>query len=233
MGSAMRSLPHPHRDSPHEAAAISGIRRDRAVAEAQLGPAHPLVAQLASLQTSAEQMWVVAAVAMIGTAVLLGERRSPLALLIGAGAAEIILIARRLIRRADVREICLDLIIESRGDVHVRMLERERCRLLEQRYRATLARSIIHLVEAAQRLPGQPHAHPVFRAPVVRSVAPELYAVADRLLGGAPAVEGVALMEKLLRNGISPLYGSEDEPLRREIGRVRYLLDLPEDRARP
>ena len=193
----MRSLPHsPIRDSPYGATAIGGLRHDRALAEEQLGPAHPLVALLASLQTSLEQMWVVAAVAMIGSAMLLGERRSPLALLIGAGAAEIIPIARWVTRRVDVREVCLDLVIESRGGVQVRVLERERCRLAEPRHRATLAHSITRLVEAAQRPPSQPRTRPVFSVVVVRSVAPELCGIAERLVAAPPAVQGVALMEQ-------------------------------------
>ena len=227
MGSAMRSLPHsPVRDSPLGARSIGDLRRDHASAEAQLGPAHPLVALLAGLQTSVEQMCVVAAVAVIGSVFLLGERRSPLALLIGAGAAEVIPIARWVTRRVAVRDVCLDLVIENRRGVRIRVLERERRRVAERRHRATLARSITGLVEAAQRPCTRPRALPVFNVCVVRSVAPELCAIADRLLAARrPAVQGVALMEQLLRNGVSPLYGSEVEPLRRELGRARFLLE--------
>jgi hypothetical protein len=227
----MRSLPPRIRDSPAGATAIGGFRHDRAFAEEQLGAAHPLVALLASLQTSLEQMWVVAAVAMIGSAILLDERRSPLALLIGAGAAEIIPIARWMARRVDVREVCLDLIIGGRGGVQVRVVERERCRLAEPRHRATLARSITDLVEAVQRPPSRPRARPVFSVRVVRSVTPELRAIAERLVATAPAVQGVALIEQLLRNGVSPLYGSEVEPLRRELGRARFLLEASSPRC--
>jgi hypothetical protein len=37
----------------------------------------------------------------------------------------------------------------------------------------------------------------------------------------------VALIDRLLHSGASPLYGSEVEPLRRELGRARYLLKEP------
>lgn len=215
----MRSPPHPSvRDSP------LGATSDRATAEAQLGPAHPLVALLASLQTSVEQMCVVAAAAVIVSAFLLSERRSPLALRIGAGAAEVIPIARWVARRVAVRDVCLDLVIENRRGVHIRVLERERRRVAERRHRATLARSIARLVEDAQR-PPTPRVLPMFNVRVVRSVAPELCAIAERLLAAAPAVPGIAPMEQLLRNGVSPLYGSEVEPLRRELGRARVLLE--------
>lgn len=202
-----------------------GFARDRAAAEARLGLTHPLVGALASLQTSTEQTWAVVAVAVIGSALLWGVARSPLALLVGAGGAEILMIAWWMTRRVAVRDVCLDLVIEGRGDVGLRVLERERCRLAEPRHRATLARSITSLVQDAERPPRRPRARPIFDVQVVRSVNPELRAIAERLLAAPPAVGGVALIERLLRNGVSPLYGSEVEPLRRELGRARYLLE--------
>jgi len=194
------------------------------LAEAQLGPAHPLVGLLAGLQTSIEQMWVVAVVAVIGNALLLSERRSPIPLLIGAGATEIIPIARWATRRIAVREACLVLVSQGCRSVHFGVLDRVRRRLADPRHQATLARSIIGLVEAAQCPPTRPRARPVFSVRVVRSVAPELGAIAERLLAAAPGLQGVALIEQLIRNGGSPLYGSDVEPLRRELGRARFLL---------
>ena len=222
----MRSLPHSTaHDSLSGAKSISGgARQDRALAEAQLGAVHPIVGLLASLQTSIEQMWVVAAVAVIGNALLLSERRSPIALLLGAGAAELIPIARWASRRAAVREACLELVSQGCRNVRFGVLDRVRCRLADPRHRATLARSITDLVEAAQRRPTRPRALPIYSVRVVRSAAPELGAIAERLVTAAPALQGVALIEQLLRNGVSPLYGSEVEPLRRELGRARFLL---------
>jgi hypothetical protein len=199
--------------------------RDRVSAEAQLGLAHPLVGLLASLQTSVGQMRAVADVAAIGSALLLGVAQSPLALLVGAGAAEIILIARWVNRLVATRDVCLELIVEGRGGIHTSVLERERCRLAEPRHHAALARSITRLVQDAEQPPTLIRARPVFSMRVVRSAAPELRAIAERLLAPAPAVQGVALVEQLLRNGASPLYGSEIEPLRSELGRAHYLLD--------
>jgi hypothetical protein len=224
----MRSLPHlSARDSPPRATSLAGLARDRAAAEARLGPMHPLVGLLARLQTAVEHLWAVAAVALIGSALLLAEARSILALLIGAGVAELLLMARWLIRRVAVRDACLDVIIEGCGDSPVRMLEAERRRLEEPRHRAMLARSVTSLVQAAERPPGRPSARPVFSARVVRSVGPELRAIAEQLTAAAPGVQGVALIDRLLHNGASPLYGSEVEPLRRELGRARYLLEEP------
>jgi hypothetical protein len=237
MTSAMRSLPHlSARDSPPRATSLAGLARDRAAAEARLGLTHPLVGLLASSQTSVEQLWAIAAVALIGSALLLAEARSILALLIGAGAAESLLIARWVIRRVAVRDVCLDLIIEGRGDSDVRVLDGERCRLAEPRHRARLARSITSLVQAAERPPARPRARPMFSVRVIRGVAPELRAIAEQLRAAAPAVQGVALIERLLHDGASPLYGSEVEPLRRELGRARYLLEervTPRSRHKP
>jgi hypothetical protein len=225
----MRALPHRSaHDSPPRATSFAGLARDRAAAEARLGLTHPLVGVLASMQTSVEQLWAVAAVALTGSAMLLGAARSTLALLIGAGAAEILLLARWVTRRVAVRDVCLDLIIEGLGDSDIRVLERERCRLAAPRHRATLARFITHLLQAATRPPARSRVRPMFSIRVVRSVEPELRAIVERLLAPAPAARGVALIERLLHDGTSPLYGSEVEPLRRELGRARFLLD---DRA--
>jgi hypothetical protein len=193
------------------------------LAEAQLGAAHPVIGLLASLQTSIEQIWMVAVVAVIGSALVLGERGSPIPLLLGAGAAEVIAIARWGARRVAVREACLGLVSQGCRNVHFGLLDRVRCRLADPRHRATLARSITGLVDAAQCQP-TPGVRPIFSVRVVRSVAPELGAIAERLVAAAPALQGVALIEQLLRNGVSPLYGSEVEPLRRELGRARFLL---------
>jgi hypothetical protein len=141
------------------------------------------------------------------------------------------LIVRWMIRRVAVRDVCRDLVIEGRGEVDVRVVQGERCRLAEPCHRARLARSITSLVQASERPPTRPRARPVFSARVIRSVEPELRAIAERLCAGEPPVQGVALIERLVHDGASPLYGSEVDPLRRELGRSRYLLQ--DTRHRP
>lgn len=203
------------------------------MAEAQLGPEHPLVGLLGTLQTSVAQMSVVAAIAVIGSALrLVGSQRPPVALLVGACVAEIILSARWVIKRAAMREACLELLADGCRSVQVRMFERERRRLVEPRHRIMLARWIAGLIEAAERPHSPSVGRPVFTASVVRTLAPELRGIAERLVGPASAAQGLAFVERLLHNGVSPLYGPEVEPLRRELGRARFLL---EDRseARP
>ena len=221
----MRSPPHRTvRRSPVTASALGAVRHDRASAEAQLGPAHPLVALLAGLQTSAEQTAAVAVVTLIGAGVLLGVHRSPLALLIGAGATAIVPIIRCVALHVTLRTICLDLLANGCRGVRLRVLECECRRLADPRHRARLARSLTRLVKAAQR-PSTPLAPEIFSVGVVRSVAPELRAIGERLKTAAPPLQAVALTEQLVCNGASPLYGRDVEPLRRELGRVRFLLE--------
>jgi hypothetical protein len=188
--------------------------------------AHPLVGLLAVLQTAVAQMSVVAAIAVIGSALrLAGSPRPPVALLVGACAAELILAARWLSKRAAMREMCLELLAEGHCRAHIRLLERERRRLMAPRHRIMLAPWIIGLVKAAERPQPRGLGRPVFTASVVRTLAPELRGIAERLAAPAASAHGLALLERLLHNGVSPLYGSEVEPLRRELGRARYLLE--------
>jgi hypothetical protein len=129
----MRSPPHLSvDDSAPGLAWFGGLAHDRAAAEAELGPAHPLVGLLGTLQTSVAQMWVVAAIAVIGSALrVAGSPRPPVALLVGACAAEIILSARWVIKRAAMREMCLELLAEGHRRADIRVLERQRRRLVE------------------------------------------------------------------------------------------------------
>ena len=65
---------------------------------------------------------------------------------------------------------------------------------------------------------------PLFERAVIKAVADDLRAVI-RLLGSDHApVRGVALVEHLLTDACSPLYGNEVNLLREELHRVARLL---------
>jgi hypothetical protein len=104
-------------------------------------------------------------------------------------------------------------------------VEAESRRLCSARHQARLGRAVDELADIADR-------HRLLSPPaaVVRQVStlghfvPELREIALPLLTGAATVEGVALVERLLIFGDSPLYGADVEPLRRELRRVRTVL---------
>jgi len=55
-------------------------------------------------------------------------------------------------------------------------------------------------------------------------VRPLLHELAQQLPRDDVSTRGVALLELLVCSPMSALYGAEPERLKREIGRVRYLL---------
>jgi hypothetical protein len=59
----------------------------------------------------------------------------------------------------------------------------------------------------------------------VQPVIVQLEEIADLLRADGAPTRGVALAELLLCSPDSALYGSQPDRLRREPGRVRYLLD--------
>jgi hypothetical protein len=53
---------------------------------------------------------------------------------------------------------------------------------------------------------------------------PDIRRLAALLRGETSSARAVALVEQLLTNGLSPLYGREAEVLREELHRLQYLL---------
>ena len=72
-------------------------------------------------------------------------------------------------------------------------------------------------------------AHPVSARPpldarVVGPLRPQLHELAQQLPSNDASTRGVALLELLISSPMSALYGADSERLKREVGRVRYLL---------
>lgn len=65
---------------------------------------------------------------------------------------------------------------------------------------------------------------PFYRSHVLAAVEPQLLDVARLLDAEGAGVRGIAMLDRLITSGTSPLYGSRVEPLRDELGRIRYLL---------
>ncbi len=63
-------------------------------------------------------------------------------------------------------------------------------------------------------------------------VRPLVHELAQQLPRDDVSIRGVALLELLISSPMSALYGREPERLKREVGRVRYLLSH-EPRIRP
>jgi hypothetical protein len=227
MDAAMRSPLLPPFAEHRDTAAARRAGSDLAMAEASLGASHPLVGVLRHADTVFEQLVSVTAVQAAGLVFLSGNLRFGLWLAIAGVVVQVGLGCRLTALRADLRRLCLELIVGGRQGLPLCCVDRERRRLLDPRTLEQLATSIDEMLETAARpLPLHPAARPIFYVRVVRRVAPELREIASLLRGDAPCVRGVAAVEWLLTSSATPLYGVQVDPLRQELGRARYLLAL-------
>jgi hypothetical protein len=191
-----------------------------------LGAGHPLVGVLRQSETAFEQLVSVTAVQAAGLVFLSGDLRFGLSLALAVVVVQVGLGCRLAALRARRRELSLELIVAGRQALPLACVDRQRRRLLDSGTSERLAASIDEILNSASRpFPLHPAVRPIFYVRVIRRVAPELCQVAS-LLRGAPCVRGVAAVEWLLSSPASPLYGVDVEPLRQELGRVRYLLRL-------
>ena len=123
------------------------------------------------------------------------------------------------------RECALDLIIAGPERVPLAAVQRQRQRLLARRTRDALARRLAAMiVEANRPRPPVRGMRPLFDISVVATVAPDLRAVTQALQIDHPPARAVALAERLLTDGASPLYGDQVAPLREELQRLCHLL---------
>jgi hypothetical protein len=151
-------------------------------------------------------------------------------LVMAAGVAQAALLCRIAVLRSVRRGLYLELIVAGGAALPLPSVGRLCRQLLDGRTLERLASSIEEMIEVATRpsaTPGAPR--PLADARVIRSTAPKLRHVAS-LLRNRPAVRGVALVEWLMTSPVTPLYGTEIEPLRRELGRALYLLAAASDR---
>ena len=199
--------------------------RDLVVAEPLLGAAHPLVGLLRRSQIAVEQALLIAAVDLVAGVLLYrgASLGAPLAI---AGTVALAAACMRVaVLQQGRRDLCVDLIVGGVGRLPLAAVEREWRRLEDPRHRTSLACSLEETIEIAGRpLPGPRGSRPLFTARVIRPLAAQLSEIAGLLREGSPEVRGVALVERLLISGGSPLYGTNIDLLREELRRARYLL---------
>jgi hypothetical protein len=212
------------RRPPGSAARASGARPRSA--SAVLGSDHPLARATDALDNIVRQSLAVAAV-LVGSIIDLIVGR-PWGGTLAASAA-IVLLGLAAIATAckkAQRDRALSLIREGRENVPVAAVQRQRRRLGDPRTRTTLARSLTDMIDQASPRRGLLACRicPLFDRAVIRTVADDLRAVIRLLDTDHAPVRGVALVEHLLIDAFSPLYGNQTEPLRQELHRIAHLL---------
>jgi hypothetical protein len=191
-----------------------------------LGSTHPLTRATRRLECAYLQLLCglafLAAVALFAHG---SERRAALA----AGVVMCVLLCGWIaVSWSRRRQCALEVIIA--GDEHLPLdeLEPVRRRLGDPRRRALLASSFERCLRSAERWhETSPQFRPIANVRLLLPLRDDVHEI-ERLLraDSVPRVRGVALCEWLLTDGVtSPLYRSDGDALRRELGRIRFALD--------
>jgi hypothetical protein len=214
----MRRIHFPPRADPaHPADA-------RRSAAAVLGPLHPLVRTIEALSAVVRQCVVV--VVLLAGGLIAAASGAVWGFPVAGSAALVLLFLAMagglLLQRR--RAVVIALIAAGDEDVPLRVVERERRRLLSRRMRTALARSLDALVAEAKNPPAIP-SRPLFNPTVVAQVAPELREVAVLLRSETPDARAVVLVWRLICDGVmSPLHRGDADELRAELARIRFML---------
>lgn len=204
--------------APHRAG--SGRR-----AEALLGAGHPLVAVLYACGETIEGIAAVGAVQLGAFALWWVNGSYGRALTLGAGVVNAALGLRWASLRVQRRELCLELVIAGREHLPLAAVARERQRLASSRHQAQLGLCLENLADIASRKPCRgERQRPIYSRRVLTATEPQLRGVVARLRAGGGELRGVALLDRLITSGASPLYGERVGPLRDELARGSYLL---------
>jgi hypothetical protein len=196
-------------------------------AAALLGLSHPLVGLLYACHTTADEIVVVAAVQAAAAVLLWAGASFALALEVAAAVVQLALGLRFGLVRMYRHELCRDLVIGGREQLPLAAVGCELRRLRDPRRRAWLAGAVERLADSADpRRPEIGLGPPLHNRRVLAAVQPQLRDLAQSLQAGGGGLRGVAMLDRLITSGTSPLYGSRVGPLRDELGRIRYLLCL-------
>jgi hypothetical protein len=196
-------------------------------AEALLGAGHPLVAVLYACGATIEGIVTVAAVQLGALALWWVNASYGRALAMGAGIVQLALGLRWANLSVQRRELCLELLIAGRERLPLAAVARERRRLDDPRRQAQLATSLEQLADVAAQRSARERQRPIYNQRVLAAVEPQLRHVAARLRDGGVDLRGVALLDRMVTRGDSPLYGKCACSLRDELARGRYLLASP------
>jgi hypothetical protein len=193
------------------------------VAREYLGAGHPLTLLTELRATTLEQALAVSAMLGLGLAALAAGASWATSIVIAAVVVELGLALRAAGLSLEARAHALDLIIQGRGDVPLAPVARHLTRLRDRDHRYALARSVAQTRNTAMRHP-EAVAAPIFKVSVVNEVTDELANVAELLVRPEADVRGVALIERLLSDGTSPLYSDDVDTLRAELRRIHFAL---------
>lgn len=187
---------------------------------------HPLRQASDALDATVRQLLVVGA--MLAGSLPAAVSGAAWARSLALAAAVVLLgtAARAAVRAQARRDCAVDLIIEGHETLPIRIVQRQCRRLVRERTRRTLARTLQSMTEQTlrRRTAGALSSRVPLHRPLIIAVQDELGAVATVLQSGQANTRGVAFCERLLTDGGSPLYGRDLAALRARLSRARALL---------
>jgi hypothetical protein len=198
----------------HEDEAASGL----------LGRDHALARALAVRRVLVKQSLLVAVVVFAGVLALIEHASAASSVLLGAVVVEATLACAVAISSCRTRDRVIELIVDGREDLPLLAIERERRRLLNPGNREALAARIDQVRLLGRQSSARRDAWPLHR-PTIARVAPELDRVAALLRSGRGDARAAAMIERLLSEGTSPLYGRDPLALSEQLHRIRFHLE--------
>jgi len=189
-----------------------------------LGVQHPLVRSAVAVGVLTRQLATATALVMVALAADMSGVGIGRALVLGAGVTAAVFAAGLQVARTCRRARAGDVIRAGHDGLPLRSVSRECARL--QRSQGILAKSIESALAEGLRASGQRPARcrRIFDPVVIRASAGDLRELAQMVRTLPTSASALALTERLLTAGDSPLHGSDADALRREIGRIRFLL---------
>jgi hypothetical protein len=191
-----------------------------------LGSSHPLVRATRRFEIACLQL--LSGFAFVAAVVLLVHGSARRAELAAGIVACVILSGLATALWSRRRQCALDVIVAGDEDLPLDELEPVRRRLHDRRRRAQLASSLGRCLDSAERWHEiSPRFRPVANVRLLLPLRGDVCEIQRLLCADAlPRVRGVALCEWLLTDGAtSPLYRSDGDAVRRELGRIRFALD--------
>jgi len=207
------------------AAAVDANRRD--APRVVLGDDHPLTCACEAYDRLIRDAIIVAAALIASILAVVEGARWAAAIVL---AATIVLVTVGCIVAAlgqRKRDHALDLIGEGHGTMPLGPVRRECRRLRADRTRGSLARTFDRIVDEALSRPALRvrGIRPLYERAVVAAVAPDLRAVSRLIRTERASAQGLALAERLLRYGMSPLCGHDAAALRAELRHILGALN--------
>jgi hypothetical protein len=191
-----------------------------------LGFDHPLTRASDAFDTTVKQLVVVAGMFAGGVSAAVEHASWGPDVAIASGLVLVGFAFVAWVRAQNRRDRALDLILEGHESVPVSVVQRHCRRLASARTRHSLARTLESMID--ETLTSRPlalrSARPLLHRPLIAAVQDEMRAIASLLSTETPSARGVALVERIVTRGESPLYGEDAEPLRSELARARALL---------